>query len=64
MGANLTPKKTLLLINSAICEDTLKTMNSSCVYVRSFEDHRYHTTSCFSVLVKSDCDKLAKRIKP
>ena len=34
MGANLTPKKTLLLINSAICEDTLKTMNSSCVYIK------------------------------
>ena len=33
MGANLTPKKTLLLINSAICEDTLKTMNSSCVLI-------------------------------
>ena len=35
MGANLTPKKTLLLINSAICEDTLKTMNSSCVQMQN-----------------------------
>ena len=33
MGANLTPKKLLLFINSAISEDTMKTMKSSCVYL-------------------------------
>ena len=32
MGANLTPTKTLLFINSAICEDTMKTVKSSCVF--------------------------------
>ena len=33
MGANLTPKKTLLFTNNAIGEDAMKTMKSSCVYL-------------------------------
>ena len=31
MGANLSPTQTLLFINNAICEDTMKALKSSCV---------------------------------